>query len=202
MSSFDKTVRAKLDALMAANALRTERVLAAADGAFVEVGGKRLLSLASNNYLGLSQNTELRAAAIQALDQWGVGSGGSRLVCGTTNAHRQCEDAFAAYVERPAAMYFANAYAANLGVIPALFGEGDLILSDALNHASLIDACRLSRAEKKTYAHLDLEAVENILRAERARHKHCLLVSEAAFSMDGDCADMSAYERSPIGRRP
>lgn len=142
---------------------------------------------ASNDYLGLARDVTLRQLAPEL--PWGAAA--SRLLSGDHPIHHQAEARLAAFVGRPAALLFSSGYAANVSTIPALVGADDLVLSDAANHASLIDGCRLSRARVEILPHGDLDAAERVLRARRARHRLCLLVTDAVFSMDGDDAPLA-----------
>ena len=137
------------------------------------VDGREVLVLGSNDYLGLAGHPEVRAAAAAALVTHGAGSGGARLVCGNRLVHEELEAALAAWKGAEAAVLFNAGYLANLGTIAALVGPGDLILSDELNHASIIDGCRLSRAEVRVYRHADPEHAAALLAAERARRRPC-----------------------------
>ncbi|SFN45721.1 8-amino-7-oxononanoate synthase [Formivibrio citricus] len=157
-------------------------------GAHIRVDGKEYINFSSNDYLGLSSNPELIATARAAAAHWGVGSGASHLVCGHFSAHENFERDFARFVGKPAALSFSTGYMANLGVISALAGRGDAVFADKLNHASLNDACVLSRAEFKRYPHNDMAALERLLSASTASHK--LIVSDTIFSMDGDIAPL------------
>lgn len=154
------------------------------------IDGQARLSFGSNDYLGLSQHPALIAAAQQAAARYGVGATASPLVCGHSPAHEALELELAALVGLPRALYFYAGYAANVGIIPALVGRGDVVFSDALNHACLIDGIRLSRAELHVVPHADLDALAQALQASTARRK--LVVTDAVFSMDGDVANVPA----------
>lgn len=156
-------------------------------GPHVVVGGKPCLLMASNDYLGLAGHPRLAQAAQAACLASGTGSGASRLVSGNLEAHQVLEKQIAAFKETEAALFFPTGYMANLGAVSGLAGPGDLIISDQLNHASLIDACRLSRATVKVYAHGDVEAVRRLL-ADAPPQGLTLVVSDGVFSMDGDLA--------------
>lgn len=165
-----------------------------AQSPLVSQGTTRLLSFASNDYLGLSEHPTLRSAlAAGALTQAGTGS--SPVVAGTSPAHRLAEATLAEYARLPAARLFSSAYAANLAVLGSLFGPGDLLLSDSLNHASLIDGCRLSRARVLVYRHGDHDHLRALLQEHRASARVTAIVTETAFSMDGDIAEMAGLQR-------
>lgn len=156
-------------------------------GRFVNVRGRRCLLMASNDYLGLAGHPRLAQASLEAALACGAGSGASRLISGTLEAHIALEQAIASFKHTPAALFFPTGYMTNLGVVSTLAGEGDLIVSDQLNHASLIDACRLSHAEVKVFPHGDAAKAEELL-AQGPADGVKLLVSDGVFSMDGDLA--------------
>ncbi|HVQ88885.1 MAG TPA: 8-amino-7-oxononanoate synthase [Actinomycetes bacterium] len=148
-----------------------------------------LLDLASNDYLGLSRHPRVLAAAVDATKTWGAGSTGSRLVTGSLELHRDLEEALAMHVGSEAGLVFSSGYLANLGLITALAGRGDLIVSDELNHASIVDACRLSRARIAVAPHNDVDAVEKLLMDRHERR--AVVVTDAVFSVDGDVAPLA-----------
>jgi 8-amino-7-oxononanoate synthase len=152
------------------------------------VGGDGLLDLASNDYLGLARDPQVVQAAADAAARWGAGATGSRLVTGSTDLHAELEAALAGLVGAPAGLVFSSGYLANLGAVCALVGAGDLVVSDAGNHASLVDACRLSRARVVVSPHGDVAAVDAALR-DRAEER-ALVVTDAVFSIDGDLAPL------------
>jgi 8-amino-7-oxononanoate synthase len=156
-----------------------------------------LVSFASNDYLGLSRHPAVVAAAHAAIDRWGAGSGAARLVAGSRPVHAQLEAALAAWKGEPAALLFPTGYAANLGVLATFAGPGVRVLSDERNHASIVDGCRLSRAEVCVYRHCDLDHVEDLLRTAPGR---TMVVSDTVFSMDGDAAPVAALARLCAGR--
>jgi adenosylmethionine-8-amino-7-oxononanoate aminotransferase len=169
------------------------RALEAIDGptsAEVTVRGRRLLMLASNNYLGLATHPRLCTAAARAAERHGAGSGASRLVAGDLSLHHNLERRLALFKHAAAALLFTSGYHANIGVIPALVGSEDRIFSDELNHASLIDGCRLSRAPVSVYPHRDVAALARLLAAP-PRGRRRLIVTDAVFSMDGDLAPLA-----------
>jgi 8-amino-7-oxononanoate synthase len=180
----------RLAALEAAHLTRRRREVRPDGGAWLQVDGRRMLAFCSNDYLGLAQHPALAAAAREALDTYGVGSGASPMVSGHSPAGAALERELAAFVGLPRALYFYAGYALNASVVPALVGAGDALFSDALNHACLIDGARLSKATIHRYAHADLAALEDALAASPARRK--LVISDAVFSMDGDVADLHA----------
>ena len=151
-------------------------------------GGRELVNLSSNNYLGLANHPYVKKAAIEAVEKYGTGAGASRLAGGNTDLYNSLEEKIARFKGTESAVVFGSGYQANTGVIPALAGTGDLILSDELNHASIIDGCRLSRADVRVYSHKDTAEMEKILR--ESRHSRKLIVTDGIFSMDGDIAPL------------
>lgn len=160
-----------------------------ATGPRAVVGGREVLLMASNDYLGLSSHPRLKQAAARAAAELGASSSASRLAAGTLECHQALEADIAAFKHAEAALYFHTGYMTNLGVVSALAGQGDLIVSDQLNHASLIDACRLARAEVRVYPHRDWRAADKLL-AQAPDSGVKLLVSDGVFSMDGDLAPL------------
>ena len=157
----------------------------------VSINGRKYILLGSNGYLGLSVHPEVKAAAAAALEKYGTGSGGSRLVSGTTDLHSALEEKIAAFKKTESAIVFSSGYLANIGAIQALAGPGDVIFSDELNHASIIDGCRISGAAVKIYRHLDFNHLESLV-CEYRNGGRKLIVTDTVFSMDGDLADLSA----------
>ncbi|WP_137937072.1 8-amino-7-oxononanoate synthase [Chitinivorax sp. B] len=165
---------------------RRRRTLESPQGAHVLVDGKPYIAFASNDYLGLAGHPELIEATQKAVLEWGVGGGASHLVSGHFGAHDKLEDALARFVGQDDTLLFSNGYMANLGTVTALVGRGDAIFADKLNHASLNDACVLSRAEFRRFQHNDISALARLLETTPARTK--LIVADAVYSMDGDVA--------------
>lgn len=158
----------------------------------VTLDGRSLLNLATNDYLGLHGDPRLAEAASQAASRCGMGSGGSRLICGTTPAHEEAETALAAFHGAEAALTFSSGYAAGVGVIAALAGRGDRLYLDRLCHASLYDGARLSGARLDRFRHDDLAHLRGLLERDSGQSGRALVVSDAVFSMDGDRADVAA----------
>jgi glycine C-acetyltransferase len=177
---------------------RPLRVMSAAQGPVTVVDGREVISLSSNDYLGLTHHPRLREAALKAVGEYGVGSGAVRTIAGTMTEHEQLEAELAEFKGVEAVLTFQSGFTANTGVIPTITGEQDLIVSDALNHASIIDGMRLSKAPRKVYPHKDVSALRDILReaAERGRpdgagpYRLILVVTDGVFSMDGDIAPL------------
>ena len=167
---------------------RLRRTLEAPCGPLARVDGRDLISFCSNDYLGLANDPALIEAACSGAKKWGVGSGASHLVSGHLSPHEELEQELAAFTGFPRALLFSTGYMANLGIIVALVGRGDAVFADKLNHASLIDAVQLSRADHERYPHGDLDALERLLTASKAKRK--LILTDAVFSMDGDLAPL------------
>jgi 8-amino-7-oxononanoate synthase len=169
---------------------RRLRMVRGPQGPHISLDGQRVLLLCSNNYLGLADHPKVREAAAEAAMRLGVGAGASRLVSGTMTIHRQLERRLAAFEGSEDCVLFGSGYLANLGAIGALAGPGDTIFSDELNHASIVDGCRASRARVVVYRHLDTDHLERCLR-ERGGEGRRLIVSDSVFSMDGDVAPLA-----------
>lgn len=152
------------------------------------IDGRKVLNLCSNNYLGLANDERIKEVAIKAIRNYGFGSGASRLVSGTTKLHKELEDKLAKFKKTESALVFNSGYTANIGIISALVGRGDIVFCDKLNHASIIDGIILSRAEFKRYPHKDVEELERILSNQCTRKQKRLIVTDSVFSMDGDVA--------------
>ncbi len=182
-------IAADLAAIDAAGLRRRMRPIDGAQAAELIVDGRRVINFSANNYLGLADSPLLRDAAIRAMHEHGFGAGASRLIVGNLSPHRALEARIATWKRTESALLFNSGYHANVGVISALAGPDDVVFSDALNHASIIDGCRLSRARTVVYPHVDLDALRAALAREPARRK--LIVSDSIFSMDGDRAPVT-----------
>jgi 8-amino-7-oxononanoate synthase len=182
-------IEARLDELKALGLHRRTRLVSGPQGPHILLDGKPVLLLCSNNYLGLADHPRVRQAAADAAMRWGVGAGGSRLVAGTMTIHRRLEERLAEFKGRESALLFGSGYLANAGTVAALARPGDVIFSDAHNHASLIDGCHLSRAEVFVYDHGDLDHLAWGI--EQAEGRGALLVTDSVFSMDGDVAPLA-----------
>lgn len=182
----------KSSALAAKGQGRALRTSARGEGAVVERNGKQLISFSCNDYLGLSHHPRVIAAAQEALARYGAGAGASRLVTGNHPLYEELERKLAAWKGCEAALVFGSGYLANLGIIPALAGRGDLILADKLAHACILDGARLSGAKLLRFAHNDVAHLRTLLETDRAAHAHCLIVTDGVFSMDGDVAPVAA----------
>jgi len=184
-------VAVELAALADKGLLRRLRALGSAADPEVVLGDRRVLLFCSNNYLGLATDARLRAAACVAIVRWGCGTGSSRLISGHLDLHAEVEARLAAFKGAEAALLFASGYQANIGAITALVGRGDHVYSDALNHASIVDGCRLSRASVHVYPHRDVGELERLLAATPPGGRR-LVVTDSVFSMDGDRAPLAA----------
>lgn len=169
--------------------LRRWEIMESPQGPRVRMDGKDLIMLASNNYLNLMSWPEARRASIEAVEKYGVGMAAGRTLCGTNALHEELEAKLAALSGTDGALLYHSAYSANIGAISALAGAGDVILSDQFNHASLIDGCRMSRAETKVYPHADMKVLEALLR-EAGSAPIKLIVTDGVFSFDGDIAPL------------
>ncbi len=169
--------------------LRKPAVIESYDGPRITINGRSMLLMCSNDYLGLSKHPALCEAALSAMERFGFGSGASRLVSGTSPMHEELENALTTFKKAEATILFNSGYAANTGIISALVQEGDVVFSDSLNHASIIDGCRLSRAVVQVYRHKDVNQLETLLRREQTTGRR-LIVTDGVFSMDGDIAPL------------
>jgi len=165
---------------------RSVRTVSGRPGPVIQMDGQPLINFASNDYLGLAGDDRLIAAAIAALQEYGTGSTGSRLITGHRDLHRQLEQAIAALKQTEDALVFSSGYLANLGTITALVGQRDLILADQYNHSSLKNGARLSGATVLDYPHGNLEQLQHLLASHRDRYRRCLILTDSVFSMDGD----------------
>lgn len=183
----------QLDAIDAEGLTRRRRILDSNCGPEAVVDGRLLLAFCSNDYLGLANDPRIAQAMADGALRWGAGSGAAHLVSGHLRPHHELEEALAWFEARHRAIYFSTGYMANLALVPTLVGRGDAVFADKLNHASLIDAVQLCRADSHRYPHRDMAALERLLAASDARHK--LIVTDAVFSMDGDMAPLDTlYE--------
>ncbi len=182
-------IHERLQELKELGLYRRMRMISGPQGPRVVLDGKPVLLLCSNNYLGLADHPRVREAAADAAMRWGVGSGASRLVSGTMTVHRRLEERLADFKRTPAALLFGSGYLANIGVITTLAREGEVVFSDELNHASIIDGCRLARAETFVYRHADMDHLAWGMR--QAEGRGSLIVTDSVFSMDGDVAPLA-----------
>ncbi|AAR36001.1 8-amino-7-oxononanoate synthase [Geobacter sulfurreducens] len=186
-----RSIAGELQQLREQGLYRSLRTVAGSQGSRVVAEGREVVLLCSNNYLGLADHPSLKRAAVEAVERYGTGSGASRLVSGTMELHAALEERLARFKGTEAALVFNSGYAANSGIIPALVGRGDVVFSDRLNHASIVDGCLLSRARFVRYPHNDMNALERLL-AEHRGAGRMLIVTDGVFSMDGDLAPLPA----------
>jgi 8-amino-7-oxononanoate synthase len=191
MPALDDTLRQKIAVLESKHQKRVLRDTLALSPTRVRRGGRELVSFSGNDYLGLSRHPEVLAAAQKAIAEEGAGAGASRLVTGNHLHYAKLETALASYKSTEAACVFGSGYLANLGIITALMGKGDLIIADKLSHACILDAARLSGASVMRFAHNNPSHLRMILEGSRREYHHCLIVTETVFSMDGDIAPMA-----------
>jgi glycine C-acetyltransferase len=188
----------ELAALRERNLYRPLKVMSSAQGPIVSIDDRRLISLSSNDYLGLTHHPRMKRAALEAVERFGAGSGAVRTIAGTMTLHEQLEADLAEFKQVPAVLTFQSGFAANTGVIPTITGETDLIVSDELNHASIIDGMRLSKAPRKIFRHADVAHLREVLEqattegrdGQGAPYRLILVVSDGVFSMDGDIAPL------------
>ena len=194
------SIQQELEQIQERGLYRSTRLIQGRQSAWVEMGGKRVLLLCSNNYLGLADHPAMIEAAVNAARQFGVSSGASRLVSGTMELHERLEVAVSRFKQTPSALLFNSGYAANTGIIPALAGRGDVIFSDRLNHASIVDGALLSGARLVRYPHNDHNALARLLEKHRGTGR-TLIVTDGVFSMDGDIAPLREIVRLKIDHK-
>ena len=179
----------KLESLHRAGLYRTLRELGGPQSATTIIDGREVLQFSSNNYLGLANHPRLSTAAKEAIDRYGSGAGASRLAGGNLELNGKLENKIAALKKKESALLFSTGYMANVGILTALVDEGDVIYSDEFNHASIIDGCRMSKAETVVYPHKDMNALERLLKGSE-HYAHRLIVTDGIFSMEGDIAPL------------
>ncbi len=166
------------------------RVLESPQGAWVNIEKKKMLNMCSNNYLGLANNEEVKKAAIEAIREYGVGAGAVRSIAGTNSTHLELEKKVAEFKHMGSSLVYQGGLLANTGTIPSIVGKEDIVFSEELNHASIIDGVRLSSAKRAVFKHMDMEDLEKQLKAHRNEGKKALIVTDGVFSMDGDIAPL------------
>ncbi len=190
MSKRLEWVQQEIDTLKAAGLYNHIRTLGSPQGAWLIVDGKKVLNFCSNNYLGLANHPKMVEAAAAALRKYGVGPGAVRSIAGTMEIHTELEERLARFKGVEAAVVLQSGFAANTAVIPVLVGKDDLIISDELNHASIIDGCRLSGAPIERYAHTDVADLERVINENEGKYRRALVITDGVFSMDGDLAPL------------
>jgi glycine C-acetyltransferase len=182
-------LKSELNALRENGIFNRPRVLETEQKATVTIDGHEVITLSSNNYLGLTVHPRMREAAIRAIEKYGVGSGSVRTIAGTMTLHNELEEKLAHFKHTEASLTIQSGYATNLGVISAVMQDGDMIISDELNHASIIDGIRLSKSPRKIYPHKDMAGLRRVLEESREAHK-VMVITDGVFSMDGDIAPL------------
>ena len=188
--SLERYLDEQIDGLKQQGLFRTFRILEGPQGARARIDGKEVINLSSNNYLGLATHPKLRAAAIGAIEELGVGSGAVRTIIGTMAIHEELERRLATFKHTEATLVLQSGFTANAAVLGPILAEGDLVISDELNHASIIDGVRLTKAARRVYAHSDMAALEQVLRETQGQYAKTLIVTDGVFSMDGDIAPL------------
>src|SRR4029079_1949165 len=180
----------QLGELKAQGLLRTFRILEGPQGARARIDGQDVINLSSNNYLGLTSHPRLKQAAIGAIEQLGVGTGAVRTIIGTMAIHEQLERRLAEFKRTEATLVLQSGFTANAAVLGPMLADGDLVISDELNHASIIDGLRLTKAARRVYDHADTAALEQVLKQTHGQYAKTLIVTDGVFSMDGDIAPL------------
>ena len=190
MKSLDKYVSDQIDALKTAGVYRHLRILYGPQTPRSVVDERDVINLSSNNYLGLATHPKLIAAAVEAVQKYGAGSGAVRTIVGTLEIHEELERKLAAFKGTEAVLVFTSGFTANQAVLGTVLEEGDLVISDALNHASIIDGVRLTKASRAIYQHNDMDDLARVLEEAKGKYKKTLIVTDGVFSMDGDIAPL------------
>lgn len=191
--NFYQRIESEFQALEQSGLLKPERILASAQGGLVQIGGRDVFNLSANNYLGLANDPRIVGAAIEATQKWGAGLASVRFICGTQSIHKRLEQEIADYLGFEDAILFAAAFDANGGVFEPLLGDKDAIISDSLNHASIIDGVRLSKARRYRYATNDMDDLERCLKQARDDGARTVLIAtDGVFSMDGTIAQLDS----------
>jgi glycine C-acetyltransferase len=188
--SLERYLDQQLDDLQQQGLLRSFRILEGPQGARARIDGQDVINLSSNNYLGLANHPQLKQAAINAIEQLGVGSGAVRTIIGTMAIHEELERRLAEFKRTEATLVLQSGFTANAAVLGTILAEGDLVISDALNHASIIDGIRLTKAARRVYDHADTVGLEQVLQQTQGQYAKTLIVTDGVFSMDGDIAPL------------
>jgi glycine C-acetyltransferase len=189
--NFRAIVEGELAGLKEQGIYRTLRILEGEQRPRSTIDGHEVINLSSNNYLGLTTHPRLKAAAKQAIDEYGVGTGAVRTIIGTMSIHEELERKLAEFKHTESTLVLQSGFTANAAVLGPILGDGDLVISDELNHASIIDGVRLTKAARKVYKHSDMDDLERVLEETKGRHRITLIVSDGVFSMDGDIAPLA-----------
>lgn len=183
-------LKEKIQELKDEGVYRKLPVMGSASDAEVELNGRKVINLSSNNYLGFANNPRMKKAAIDAVEKYGVGSGAVRTIIGNMDIHEKLEETLAKFKREEAAFIYQSGFNCNAGTIQAITEAGDLIISDELNHASIIDGARLSKAAKTIYKHSDMDSLEAVLKENKDKYRNMLIITDGVFSMDGDIAKL------------
>ncbi|WP_409227874.1 glycine C-acetyltransferase [Gudongella sp. SC589] len=183
-------LKEKIQELKDEGVYRKLPVMGSASDAEVELNGRKVINLSSNNYLGFANNPRMKKAAIEAVEKYGVGSGAVRTIIGNMDIHEKLEETLAKFKREEAAFIYQSGFNCNAGTIQAITEAGDIIISDELNHASIIDGARLSKASKTIYKHSDMESLEAVLKENKDKYRNMLIITDGVFSMDGDIAKL------------
>lgn len=185
-----KFLKEKIEELKDQGVYRELPVLETANEAEITLNGKKVINFSSNNYLGFANHPRIKEASIKAIEKYGVGSGAVRTIAGNMDIHEELEKVLAEFKREESAFLFQSGFSCNAGTIQAITQKGDIIISDELNHASIIDGVRLSRADKAIFKHSDMESLEEVLKENRDKYENALIITEGVFSMDGDIAKL------------
>lgn len=183
-------LKEKIEDLKESGVYRKLPILEGANESEITLNGKNVINLSSNNYLGFATHPRIKKAAIEAVEKYGVGAGAVRTIVGNMDLHEELEVILAEFKREEAAMVFQSGFNCNAGTIQAITEKGDLIISDELNHASIIDGVKLSKADKAIFKHSDMEDLERVLKEKRADYRNVLIITDGVFSMDGDIAKL------------
>ena len=189
-STIKQHLQHELDTLKEAGLYKEERIISSPQGIFIEVRGKQVINMCANNYLGLSNHPAIVAACKSALDRWGYGMSSVRFICGTQDIHRELEHRLSSFLRMEDTILYTSCFDANTGLFETLLDERDAVISDELNHASIIDGIRLCKAKRLRFKHMDMNDLENRLK-ESADSRFRLIATDGVFSMDGDVAPLS-----------
>ena len=189
-STIKQHLQHELDTLKEAGLYKEERIISSPQGIFIEVKGKQVINMCANNYLGLSNHPAIVAACKSALDRWGYGMSSVRFICGTQDIHRELEHRLSSFLKMEDTILYTSCFDANTGLFETLLDERDAVISDELNHASIIDGIRLCKAKRLRFKHMDMTDLENRLK-ESADSRFRLIATDGVFSMDGDVAPLS-----------
>lgn len=190
MNNQNNYLQAKVDDLKKEGLYKEFKTVEGPNEAICKIDGKEVINLSSNNYLGFANHPRLKQAAIRAIEEYGVGAGAVRPINGNLKIHNDLEKLLAEFKEEEAVIVYQSGYNCNAGTIQAVVDVGDLIISDELNHASIIDGCRLSKAKKTVFKHSDMDDLERVIKENRDQYNQVLIITDGVFSMDGDIAKL------------